>query len=254
MRVWPIGRAQLTLAVALGALVVTSSAGCGGRLGRQFEYEEDMTVALDGSATINVNASLVALVALRGVDLDTRPNARFDPSKVRAIFTSPVTRVIRVSNSRQHGRRFAYVRIVTDDIRRLATAAPFAWSTYHLEPTTTDVAYRQVVGPSANRAVENTGWTGREIVAFRLHLPSKIRYHNAPSKTVERGNILGWEQLLADRRAGVPITLEVIMEPTSILYRTLWLFGISGLTAMVVMAAIIWWVVRRGEKPAAPGS
>ncbi|MBE3133992.1 MAG: hypothetical protein IMZ55_11000, partial [Acidobacteria bacterium] len=122
MGIGPIGRARLTRAAVLGALVVAMSVGCGGRLGRQFEYEEDMTVALDGSATINVNASLLALVALRGVDLDTRPAARFDPSTVRAFFTSPVTRVIRVSNSRKHGRRFAYLRIETNDIRNLSKA------------------------------------------------------------------------------------------------------------------------------------
>ena len=35
----------------------------------------------------------------------------------------------------------------------------------------------------------DVGWTGAEFVAFRMHLPSKIRYHDAPSKQVERGKI-----------------------------------------------------------------
>jgi len=246
--------AHMVAAAALAALVAAWSAACGVPLVRHYEYEEDMTVALDGSATITVNASLAALVALRGAALDTRPAARFDASKVRAFFTSPVTRVLRVSSSRQRGRRFTYVRIETDDIRRLSAAAPFAWSTYQLERTTGQVTYRQVVGaPPATAGPVDARWQGNEIVAFRLHLPSRITYHNTPSKIVERGNILTWEQPLSDRRAGVPVTLEVRMEPTSILYRTLWLFAISGLAATAVMAALIWWAFRRGRRADASG-
>ena len=240
-RVGPLRRVRAVLAVAL---LAASSAGCGA-LTKQFEYEEDVTLSLDGSATIYVNSSLAALSALRGVDLDLRPNARFDAAKIRAFFTSPVTSVGRVSNNRQHGRRYAYVRIDVADIRKLPAAPPFAWSTYSLDRTPTEVAYREVVGASANRDVGNVGWTGRELVAFRLHLPAKITFHNAPSKTVERGNILTWEQTLADRRAGVPMTIEVRMEPTSILYRTLWLFAISGLLALAVLGGLIWWFMKR---------
>ena len=49
--------------------------------GKQYEYEEDLTIALDGSATLTVNASIPALVALRGLDRrsgrgDGRPRSR----------------------------------------------------------------------------------------------------------------------------------------------------------------------------------
>jgi hypothetical protein len=226
------------------ALAAAGAAGCGS-LAKQFEYEEDMTLSLDGSATIYVNASLAALTALRGDDLDLRPNARFDADRIRAIYASPVTRVGRVSSYRRHGRRYAYVRIDVDDVRALGTAPPFAWSTYALDRSAAEVVYRQTVGASANRDVGNVGWTGRELVAFRLHVPAKIIFHNATSKRVERGNILTWEQTLADRRAGVPVTIEVRMEPTSILYRTLWLFAISGFAALFVLGGIIWWVMKK---------
>jgi len=239
---------RIALARGLRAILVVGAAawvaGCGS-LTKQFEYEEDVTLSLDGSATIYLNASLAALVALRGADLDLRPNARFDAERIRAFFTSPVTRVGRVSSYRRHGRRYAYVRIDVDDIRRLSTAQPFAWATYALDSGPTEAVFRQTVGAPANREVGNVGWTGRELVAFRLHLPSKIRFHNAPSKAVERGNILTWEQSLADRRAGVPVSIEVRMEPTSILYRTLWLFAISGLAAVLVLGGIIWWVMKK---------
>jgi hypothetical protein len=232
-------------AAVLAVLVAASSIACGSTLLRQYEYEEDVTLSLDGSATIYVNASLPALSALRGVDLDLRPNARFDRERIEKAFSSPVTRVVRISNSRRLGRRYAHVRLEVRDIRELPKAALFAWSTYRFERTGTLVTFRQEVGASANREIGNAGWKGDEIVAFRLHLPSKITYHNAPSRTVERGNILTWEQPLTERRAGVPLTIEARMEPTSILYRTLWLFAISVLAALAVLAGIVWWVVRR---------
>src|SRR5207244_284625 len=83
-------------------------------------------------------------------------------------------------------------------------------------------------GAGAAREVGSVGWDGRELVAFRLHLPSKIRYHN--TKGIEsRGNILAWEQPLADRLHGAPLTLDARMDTQSILYRTLWLFAATFL-------------------------
>ena len=80
--------------------------------------------------------------------------------------------------------------------------------------------YRQTVGAAAGKDAGDAGWNGREIVAFRLHLPSKIRYHNT-RREVGRGNILVWEQPLADRLRGVPLELDARMDAQSILYRTL---------------------------------
>src|SRR3954464_13667133 len=81
----------------------------------QPEYEEEIYLALDGSATVNVNASVASLVALRGADLPVDPAARVDRRRVRALFEGDGARVTRVSLSRYNGRRFAHVGIdVTD--------------------------------------------------------------------------------------------------------------------------------------------
>ena len=56
--------AGIPLTLAMGAL---TSAACGtGLFGREYEYEEEVYLKVDGSATIVVNASLAALSALRG--------------------------------------------------------------------------------------------------------------------------------------------------------------------------------------------
>ena len=235
---------------ALCAAIVTTSlaaAGCSRAAGffRQYEYEEEMYLSLDGTATVYVNASIPALNALRGTSFDASPAARVDRAGVRAYFSSPQTHVAWVRTSRRNGRRFVHVRVEVDDVRRLGEAAPFAWSRYGLQPRAELMQYLQNVGAPAGKAVGNVGWTGRELVAFRLHLPSKIAWHNTGTD-VRRGNILVWEQPLRDRLNGVPLAMEARMETQSILYRTLWLFGMTFVAVAAAFAAVIWWVLRRG--------
>ena len=235
------------IAPALSLLALLASFACGGMLPRQYEYEEEMYLSLDGSATLYINSSIAALVALRGLDLDPNPRARLDRDAIRRAYTSAATEVTRVSGSRRAGRRFAHVRIEVADVRRLAEAAPLAWSSYEFLPREEAVEFRQRVGASAARHVERTGWTGAELVAFRLHLPSRIQYHDAPSREVERGNILSWEQSLRDRLAGRPLSIQVRLDTQSILYRTLWLFGAMIVLAASLFAVVIWWIMRRGR-------
>jgi hypothetical protein len=236
----------------LVALVCTTA--CAGGIFRQYEYEEDVYIALDGSATVYVNSSIAALDALRGASFDASPAARFDRTPFRQYFSSPHTHVTRVSSSRRSGRRFVHVRMDVDDIRELATASPFAWSSYSLARDGDTIAFRQVVGASAAKPVANAGWTGQETVAFRLHLPSRITYHNTLPGNLKRGNILVWEQSLADRLKGVPLTIDVRMETQSILYRTLWLFGVTFVAVAAAFGAAIWWILRRAPAPAAGAS
>jgi hypothetical protein len=248
------GRAAALVPILL-AVVIASACG-GGLLGKRYEYEEDVTLDLDGSATVIINASIPALIALRGLDLDPA-NPRVDRDKVRTLYSSPVSEVIRVSRPwRRSGRRFVQIRVETQDIRKLSAAAPFAWSQYELTPGGGEHTFRQTVGASALKrgTLTNVGWDGSELVAFRLHLPSRIIEHNSrdvdtdQTTTVQRGNIVAWEQHLADRLDGKPVTIAVRISSQSILYRTLWLFAGAFGAAVFVLAALIWWTMRRGDK------
>ncbi|MFN8062262.1 MAG: hypothetical protein U0Q12_24130 [Vicinamibacterales bacterium] len=247
----------LVLSVAcLGAI------GCERVLGREYEYEEQIYLATDGSASVVVNSSIAALVALRGLDLDPSPDAAVDRERVRRLYTSPVSTVTRVSRPwRRHGRNFVQVRVDTADVRRLGQLPPFAWSEYGFASTPVEPAsdsgrpgaeplieYRQKVGEPVRTGADGFGWTGDELVAIRLHLPSKISFHNAPSKRVDRGNIVAWEQPLRARLGGEPIDIQVRMESQSILYRTLAIFGLAMVAALTVLAVAISWVVRRGRR------
>ena len=231
--------------VALTVLLAIIAVSCGSVFSRKYEYDEDVFLFLDGSATVYINAAIPALVALRGLDLDVDPHARLDLAAVRAAYETPVSRVASASGSRRENRRYVHLRIDVADIRQLAEAPPFAWSRYALGRTDSVIVYRQTVQGAAGREVGNVGWNGDEIVAFRLHLPSRVPFHNSPSHEVQRGNIIVWEQKLTDRLTGVPIDIEVHMEPESILTRTLTLFGITILLAGATFAVVIWWTLRR---------
>ena len=215
---------------------------------RQYEYEEDMYLSLDGSATLTISTSIPALNALRGTSFEPSPNARTDRDAVRAYFSTPNTRVVWVRPSRRSNRRFVHVRVEVDDVRRLNQAAPFSWSTYQFGKDDSLYVFKQTVGPSAGGSPGAVNWTGREMVVFRLHLPSKITDQNTGEEP-RRGNILVWEQPLADRMKGVPLAFEARMETQSILYRTLWLFGATFLAVAVAFALVIGWVLKRGAAP-----
>jgi hypothetical protein len=243
-------RASLLLLVAWSVLV----AGCGGGgiLGKEYEYEEQLRLDVDGSARMDLSASVAALVALRGLDLDPDPDVEVDRATVRRLFEGPGVEVSSVRVSRRDGRRFVHVRLDVGDIRQLPRVAPFSWSTYEFRRRGELLEYKQVVGAGAPKAIGDVGWNGNEVVAFRMHIPSVIAYHNAPCRCVQRGNILEWEQPLAERIKGVPVDVEVNMEPDSILYTTLLLFGTTIILAAAAFGLVIWRVARHGRDDVAP--
>ena len=261
-------RAVLVAIVVAAAVSACSGRGGGplGSLTTEYEYEEDLTLSMDGSASLVVNASIPALVALRGLSLPTDLRARADQlrEEVRALYSSGQTSVGRISTWTRGGRRFVGVHVRIENIRALPQAAPFSWAAYDLHQDGDQVIYRQKLSKPASTATPaSVGLTGNEIVAFRLHLPARIRFQNArwldrdESRPAARGNIITWEQRLDDRFKGQPIAyaedktpdvMEVRMDRESILYRTLWLFGVAFAAAILVLAGLIWLTMRRGAK------
>lgn len=241
---------RIGAAFALLTALLISTPACGrGDFFRHHEYEEEIFLSLDGSAEVYVNASVAALNALRGTSFDTAESAPIDREGVRQLFTTPVTTVARVPTlSRRSGRRFVHVRVAVAHIDQLSKAAPFAWSSYQLSRDGALVIFKQHVGASAGKDVGDVGWTGRETVSFRAHLPSTVFYHNAGPDGLHRGNILVWEQPLAERLKGEPLDLEARMESQSILSRTLLLFGATALLVAFMFVIIIWWVSKKGGR------
>lgn len=256
-------RGRVHRAAFLLSVVVLAAqlAACNRVLGREYEYEEDATLSLDGSAIVNVNASIASLVALRGLDLDANPRARFDQqyvANVRRQVEAMGCVVERVSSTSWYrsGRRFIQIRLRVPDVRGAAQCGLLSWSKYAYEDSGTAISLRQEAGASAGKDVPGVNWDGSEFVAFKLHLPSKITFHNmrdiVSGETTKalRGNILAWEQSLTDRRAGKPVVMEMRMDRESILRKTLLLFAAAFAAAIVVMGGAVWWTIKRPRRPA----
>jgi len=244
---------RVLLGVLLAACsIVLSTCGGGGLLGKEYEYEEELRLYVDGSARMDLSSSVAALVALRGFELDPNPAVEIDRSQVRSLFQGPGADVRSVRVSRRDGRRFVHVRIDVADIRQLSRIAPFSWSSYQFRRRGDVLEFKQTVGPAAAKTVGDVGWNGTELIAFRIHIPSVIAFHNAPSKEVQRGNILEWEQSLVERMKGLPLEVEVDMEPDSILYTTLLLFASTIVLAAMAFGVVIWRVAKHGRDDVAP--
>jgi hypothetical protein len=228
------------------ACAIGSACADGGVFKREYEYEEELYLSLDGSATLNVHASVASLVALRGAHLDPDPLARIDREALRTFFGAPDVPVS-ISLARRDGRRFVHASVNVDDVRRLSRLAPFSWSDYRFDRRAESVEFRQVVGPPPHEHPSHE-WSGGEIVAFRMHLPSEVIAHNAPAEGVQRGNILEWQQPLASRLEGERLDIRVQLEPTSILVNTMLLFVGTALAAVAALATVIWWMSRRGAE------
>jgi hypothetical protein len=225
-------------------LLLASMCGCGSGIFQEYEYEEDLYLYVDGSATLYVNSSLAALNDLRGTSFDTTPGLPLPAEQLRAYFDTSFTRVTRITDSERNDRRYAHVRMDVENVNRLGEAKPFDWSGYRFRPEGELLVYEQMVGASSEDRKSGARWNGDEIVAFRIHVPSRIEYHNAGPGNLRRGNILVWEQALGSRFDGAPVQIEIRMEPRSILNRTLWLFGISAAIVATGFALLLMWLLR----------
>ena len=241
-----------------GIAVAVVMSGCA-LLGREYEYEEQVYLNTDGSATVIIDSSLPALVALHGIAINPSQSALVDRVKLRQILTEGGCHVVRIPEPwRRHGRRFIQIRLAVDDVRDLPKCVLTSWSTYSgLQPQPDgSFRYEQTMGAPAGGDPGDVNWTGEEIVGIKLHLPSRVLAHNARSLdgtgagAPERGNILTWEETLAQRRSGIPIAIDVRMDRQSILERTLVLFVGAFVAALLTFGLVIW-AIRRPRRPPA---
>lgn len=240
--------------VALVAVVALVAASCANPLARQYEYDEQTYLETDGSATVVLSASVASLVALRSLPLDPSPEARLTSDDVRRVFEAAGCVVERAARPwRRAGRRFVQARIHVDDVRKASSCGVLGWSSYGFDATPEQIRYTQTVGAPSGTAPSGVNWDGSELVAFKLHLPSRVTYQNVrrledgEPGSVERGNILTWEQRLSDRLAGAPVAMEVRTDSESILYHTVTLFAGAFVAAVILLIVLIWFTIRRGR-------
>jgi hypothetical protein len=220
-----------------------------------YEYEEVIYLELDGSATVDVNASIASIAAVHGADLGPDPEGAPAQAVVRALFAAPGVEVSALTFFGRGGRRFVHVSLDVSDVRRLPASPSFAASAFRFERRGDRVVFRRTRGGAAGGAAAGDAgnldagggaWTGDERAAVRVRVPSTVLFENATSD-VQRGNMLVWEQPLAERLSRVPIELHVDMASSSILSSTLVLFGAAVAAAALMFAVVIALVVRKGR-------
>lgn len=123
-------RRRTLVLVAICVSLATATIGCD-LLGREYEYEEQVYLDASGSATVVIDSSVPALVALRGLAIDPSPTARIDREAIRRMLTAAGCDVVRIPEPwRRHGRRFLQIRLAANDVRDLSRCALTSWSSY----------------------------------------------------------------------------------------------------------------------------
>ena len=164
----------MRLAFALVLVAVLASIACGNVIARKYEYEEEIFLALDGSATVYVNASVPALVALRGVVAAARSaRAPRSPGRARSLRDAGVARRQR-DHVAPRGPPLRPPANDVADIRRLGEAPPFAWSTYRYHEQDGQFEFTQTMRAAAGSERRQCRLGRHELIAVRLHLPSKV--------------------------------------------------------------------------------
>ena len=197
---------------------------------------EEIYLSLDGTATVYVNSSLAALNALRGTSFDASPAARVDRARDPHVLFERRPPASRASASRAAAAAASSTCGSTSTTcagwrgRRRSRGRPTAF-----ERDGDLFIYRQTVGAAPRRRTSGTS-AGTAARSSRSACTCPARSATrTPSREVGRGNILEWEQPLADRLRGVPLELEARMDTQSILYRTLWLFGATFVAVAVAL-------------------
>ena len=231
------------LAVAL--LLALSLRGC-----VAYEFEHEFWIRVDGSGTVNVTARPELWSAMKGLRGATSSDEDAAMQAVRGLFESSGLRVRRVTLTHRAGRPYLFVSADFTDVNRLAGTPAFPDLVLSLRPEGENL--RLDGRWSRPSALPDVGLDARDgLMAVRFHLPSKVYSHRNAFAGVERGNIVGWRETVAEGLAGRPLDVGALMDRRSILMSTVGLFAIAIAAALAILASVLWWVVRKGRKASA---
>jgi len=228
------------LVVAL--LLALSLRGC-----VAYEFEHEFWIRVDGSGTVNVTARPELWAAMKGLRGATVADEEAAMQAVRGLFESSGLRVRRVTLTHRAGRPYLFVSADFSDVNRLAGTPAFPDLVVSLRP---DGENLRLDGRwSRPSGLPEVGLDARDgLMAVRFHLPSKLYSHRNAFAGVERGNIVGWRETVAEGLAGRPLEVGALMDRRSILLSTVGLFAMAIAAALAILASVLWWVVRKGRK------
>jgi hypothetical protein len=231
----------------LALLLAMSLRGC-----VAYEYEHEFWLRVDGSGTVNVTGRPELWTAMKGLSGAQAADEDQARAAVRALFESSGLRVRRVTLTHRRGRPYLFVSASFDDVNSLAGTPAFpdlALSLRH-EGDNLRLEGRWRRPPGLPDPPPPSGRDG--LMAVRFHLPSKVLSHRNAFGGVERGNIVGWRETVAEALAGRPLEMGAALDARSILLSTVGLFAAAILAAAALVAGILYWVVRAGRRGNGP--
>jgi hypothetical protein len=227
--------------LAMALLLAISLHGC-----VAYEFEHEFWIHVDGSGTVNVTARPELWAAMKGLGGVASTDESSAPQAVRALFESSGLRVRRVTLTHRGGRPYIFVAADFADVNRLAGTPAFPDLSLSLRPEGENL--RLDGRWSRPPGLPDVGVDARDgLMAVRFHLPSKVYSHRNAFGGVERGNIVGWRETVAEGLAGRPLEFGAVMDRRSILMSTVGLFAIAIAAALAILASVLWWVVRKGR-------
>lgn len=230
--------------LVLALLLAFSFRGC-----VAYEYEHEFWIRVDGSGTVNVTGRPALWTAFKGLGRPEDPEGTATRDAVRERFERSGLRVRRVTLTHRKGQPYLFISADFPDVNRLSGTPAFPDLTLSMRPDgdrlRLEGLWRRPAGLPDPAPVHREGR-----MAVRFHLPSKVYSHHNAMDGVERGNIVGWRQDVAQALSGGTLEVGAVVDRRSILFSTVSLFAAAIAAALVLFAATILWIVRRGRRAA----
>ena len=230
--------------LALALLLAASLRGC-----TAYEYEHELWLRVDGTGTVHVTGRPALWTAFKGLALPADGDEDRSLDAVRALFERSGLRVRRVTLTHRGGQPYLFISADFEDVNRLPGSPAFPDLSLSLRPSGDRLRLEgRWARPPGRPDPDPAHREG--LMAVRFHLPSKVYSHDNAMEGVERGNIVGWRQDVAQGLDGGTLRFGADMDRRSILLSTVTLFAAAIAVALALFALVIGWIVRRGRKAA----
>lgn len=200
-----------------------------------YDYEEEVFLETDGSGEIRIHGEATIFSLLHGIEPVTEESLRAFFGEVEAGLTLSTVRP-----SDRNGRRFYHLVAEFGDWNDLCNHPAFASRPCRLE-SKEGMLWLTAGRPSLLGKNDGPLPAGA-LTAFRVHFPSPVLYHNAPTG-LERGNILRWESGLGQLEplaGALPQVIEARFDEESVFSVTVkLLIAAFLLVGFVIVAALV---------------
>jgi hypothetical protein len=226
--------------LAAVALLAAGLRGC-----VAYEYEHEFWLKVDGSGSVYVTGRPELWRAFKGLQAQGEDKDALRQA-ARDLFERAGLRVRKVTITHRRGRPYLFLSANFDNVNTLSGTAAFPDLQIALRPQ--EGRLRLEGRWSRPAAPPGPAVDGFGTMAVRFHLPSKVYGHDNAAGGVERGNIVGWRQDIAQALAGNTLAFGATIDTRSILWSTVGLFAAAIATGLGIIALALFVVVRRGRK------